>query len=170
MKRMIVVDVETSGLAIRQGGRVIEVGAVAIENNMITQEFESLIDSGAEISYGAYRVHGISPEMLRGQPQPDEVWGSFHAFAGAADFVAHNAPFDSSFIRHESTSLGIDLPNRWHCTLRLARQKLPQLANHKLDTVYRYLFGGLPESVRRHRALDDARMAARIWLELTCKY
>ena len=63
--------------------------------------------------------------------------------------------------------VGLLLPNQWHCTLRLARKKLSELPNHRLDTVYRYLFGGLPAGIQRHRALDDARMAARIWIELT---
>lgn len=168
--RTVVVDVETSGMSTGNGGRVIEVGAVAIEHGRITEEFESLINSGAAIHFGAFRVHGISETMLQGKPLPEQVWFGFRDFAGDAQLVAHNAPFDSAFIRHELARLGLDLPNRWHCTVRLARQKLPQLHNHKLDTVYRYLFGELPEAVKRHRALDDARMAARIWVELMGKH
>lgn len=73
-------------------------------------------------------------------------------------------------MRHELARLGLGLPNRWHCTVRLARQRLPHLPNHRLDTVCHYLFGPLPETVTRHRALDDARLAARVWVELaeTC--
>jgi DNA polymerase-3 subunit epsilon len=164
--RTIAVDVETSGLSVQRGGRVIEVGAVALEGGTIVAEFDTLIDTGALIHYGAYRVHGISEEMLYGKPLPEEVWGSFREFAGDAPLVAHNAPFDRSFVRHELGLIGVDLPNRWHCTVRLARQKLPQLPNHRLDTVYRYLFGSLPASVQRHRALDDARLAARVWVAL----
>lgn len=168
--RTVVVDVETSGMSAGGGGRVIEVGAVVLECGVIVAEFGTLIATGATIHYGAYRVHGISAKMLHGQPSPEDVWNSFHEFVGDAELVAHNAPFDSSFIRHELRLIGVDLPNRWHCTVRLARQKLPQLHNHKLDTVYRYLFGELPASVQCHRALDDARLAARIWVELTGNY
>lgn len=168
--RTVVVDVETSGMSAQRGGRVIEIGAVALENGSVVAEFDTLIDTGAEISYGAYRVHGISQDMLCGRPQPEEVWGRFREFVGEAHLVAHNAPFDSSFIRHELALLGIGLPNPWSCTVRLARQKLPQLPNHKLDTVYRYLFGSLPLSVQRHRALDDARLTARVWVELRGKH
>lgn len=164
--RYIAVDVETSGLSVQRGGRVIEVGAVAIESGVIVAEMDTLIDTGASISYGAFLVHGISEGMLSGQGAPADVWSSFREFAGDAPLVAHNAPFDSGFIRHELALLGYRLPNQWHCTVRLARQKLPQLPNHKLDTVYRYLFGALPKSVQRHRALDDARLAARIWVVL----
>ena len=164
--RTVVVDVETTGLSVRHCGRVIEIGAVALENGIVVAELDTLIDTGAPISYGAYRVHGISEDMLHGKPQPEKIWGSFRDFAGDALLVAHNAPFDSAFVRHELGLLGLDLPNPWHCTVRLARQKLPQLPNHKLDTVYRYLFGSFPVSTRRHRALDDARLAARVWIEL----
>ena len=170
MLRTIIVDVETNGMSVRRGGRVIEIGAVAIENGSVVAEFDTLIDTGAEISYGAYRVHGISQDMLYGMPPPEEVWDSFREFVDEAHLVAHNAPFDSAFIRRELALLGIVLTNPWSCTVRLARQKLPQLPNHKLDTVYRYLFGSIPLSVQRHRALDDARLTARVWVELRGKH
>ncbi len=169
-ERTVVVDVETSGMSAGKGGRVIEVGAVVLEGGMIVAEFDSLINSGAPIHYGAYRVHGISEEMLRGQPTPEDAWERFRKFIGNAQLVAHNAPFDSSFIRHEFSLLNISLPNAWDCTLRLSRHKLPQAPNHRLETVYRYLFGIIPASVKRHRALDDARLAARIWVKLMENY
>ena len=164
--RCIAVDVETSGLSALRGGRVIEVGAVVVERNEIFDELGILIDTGAPIQNGAYRVHGISEKMLFGQPSPEDAWARFREFVGNAPLVAHNASFDRSFISYELALLGILLPNRWHCTMRLARQKLPQLVNHKLEAVYRHLFGSLPSQIQRHRALDDARLAARIWLEL----
>ena len=164
--RKVVVDVETTGLSVQRGGRVIEIGAVVIEAGRIVAELGTLIDTGAEISYGAFRVHGISGEMLSGQPEPEEVWSSFREFVGDAELIAHNAPFDSAFVRHELALLGHGLTNQWHCTVRLARKRLPQLYNHKLDTVYRHLCGEFPHSLQRHRALDDARLTARIWIEL----
>lgn len=166
MLRTVIMDVETTGLSVRRGGRVIEVGAVAVVGDSIVGELDTLIYTGSAISYGAYQVHGISEEMLRGKPQPEDVWSSFLEFAGDDPLVAHNAPFDSSFVRNEVSLLGKAIPNIWHCTVRLARSRLPHLPNHKLDTVYRHLFGALPVSVQRHRALDDARLAARIWMEL----
>lgn len=164
---IIIVDTETTGYGVRNGGRVIEIGAVALADGRIINEFSTLIDTGADISYGAFRVHGISGEALTGQPEPDDVWPAFLEFIGAAPLVAHNSPFDSSFIRNELALLGHSLPNPWHCTVRLARKKLPQLPNHKLDTVYHHLFGAPPLTTRRHRALDDARMTAQIWLALS---
>lgn len=167
MRRYVVIDVETSGMSPQRGGRVIEVGTVVVEQGEIVAEFDTLVDAGVPISYGAWRVHGISEKMLIGQPVPRTVWPAFIEFTGNADLVAHNSPFDSNFVRHELDLLGLGLPNSWHCTVRLARRRLPHLPNHRLETVYRYLFGNLPTGVNRHRALDDARMAARIWMKLT---
>lgn len=166
MHRIVVVDTETSGVSVRHGGRVIELGAVALKNGQVVAELSTLICAGVPISYGAFRVHGISAAMLAGEPTPDKVWPRFRAFVGSSPLVAHNAPFDSAFVQHELRLLGTPLYSRWHCTVRLARQKLPQLPNHRLETVYTYLFGELPSNVQRHRALDDARMAARVWLAL----
>lgn len=166
MERIVVVDTETTGLSVRNKGRVIEIGAVAIENGQIVAELATLINTNTAISYGAYRVHGISEQMLAGKPTPHEVWPWFLEFVGTSPLVAHNASFDSAFVQHELRLLGLSLAKPWHCTVRLARRKLPRLVNHKLETVYKHLFGGLPEDVRQHRALDDARMAARIWMEL----
>lgn len=170
MNRIVILDTETSGMTVKRGGRVIEIGALLLESGIVVDEFDTLIDTEASIQYGAYRVHGISEEMLHGKPLPEEVWRSFREFVGDADLVAHNAPFDSTFIRNECCLIGMDLLNRWHCTVRLARQKLPLLHNHKLDTVYRYLFGPIPMSMQRHRALDDARLVARIWMALKENY
>lgn len=164
--RVVIVDVETTGLSVRHGGRVIEVGLVAMEDGCLAAEYDTLIDSGAPISAGAFRVHGISEAMLAGQPSPAEVWPWVADFVGASPLVAHNAPFDRAFICRELALLGREMNNRWHCTVRLARKRLPQLANHRLETVYRYLFGDLPCTVQRHRALDDARLTARVWGEL----
>lgn len=164
--RVVIVDVETTGLSARHGGRVIEVGLVAVEDGCVAAEFDTLIDSGAPISYGAFRVHGISEAMLAGQPPPAEVWPHLAEFIGPSPLVAHNAPFDRAFVLHELALQGLALENPWHCTVRLSRQALPQLPNHRLDTVYRYLLGDLPCTIQRHRALDDARLTARVWLEL----
>lgn len=166
MMKCIVVDVETSGISINSGGRVIELGAVAMEGGRIVAELATLIDTGAEISYSAFLVHGISMDMLAGSPAPETTWPCFLEFVGDAPLVAHNAPFDRAFVCNELARLGMSLKNHWHCTLRLARKKLPHLRNHRLDTVYRHLFGELPSDIQRHRAVDDARLAARVWVEL----
>lgn len=88
--RHIVVDVETTGMSVQRGGRVIEVGAVALVHGEITDEFSSLINTGTAISYSAFRVHGITEQMLSGQPLPVDVWRYFREFVADTTLVAHN--------------------------------------------------------------------------------
>lgn len=165
-ERWIAVDVETTGYSPLRGGRVIEVAAIVIENRCCTDEFHTLVDVSAPISAGAFRVHGISKAMLDGQPRPDQVWSEFRDFVGNSPLVAHNAPFDRSFILQELNRQGHAFVNPWHCTVKMGRKHLPYLANHKLETIARHLFPDLPRDLRLHRAIDDARLTARIWLSL----
>jgi len=160
-----VFDTETSGLSPKSGHRIIEIGAVLLQGDKVVDEFHSLVDADCEISPGAYAVHGISQRMLRGAPGSSEVFTRFHAFVGDAELVAHNAPFDLRFLQHEYQQLGLRLSNRSHCTLKLSRRSWPQLVNHKLVTLAAH--AGLDLSrMRQHRALDDARVTAGVWLAL----
>lgn len=163
---VIIFDVETTGLSPERGDRIIEIGAIKILGERIVDEYESLISLTAPISPHAQSVHGISSMMLRGQPDPHVVFSSFRKFIGTASLVAHNVQFDSRFLRAEFGRLGYGLPNRLECTLRLSRQSLAKLPNYKLETVYRHLGGVVTIEMQRHRALDDARMAAFVWLAL----
>ena len=78
----IALDVETTGLSPLRGERVIEIGAVAIYDHRVVAEFRSLINTGRSVSSAARRVHGISDDMLTGQPTPDEVFPRFRDFVG----------------------------------------------------------------------------------------
>ena len=164
--RYVALDVETTGLSPKNGDRVIEIGAVAIENQGIIAGFSSLIDVDKRIPWQVQQVHGITNEMLEGEPKPDEVWSEFYKFIAGSILVAHNASFDIGFLRHEFALLSMSLNNRSLCTLQMSRKQYPHLPNHKLETVSRYLFGESCEQMQRHRALDDAKLAAMIWLEM----
>jgi DNA polymerase-3 subunit epsilon len=164
--RHVVVDVETTGLSPRHGHRVIEIGAVALEEGMVVEEFTTLIDAGVPIPYEVQAIHGITDEMLEGQPKPEAILPMFHAFIRDSVLVAHNAPFDIRFLRHEFARLGMGLPHPHLCTLELSRRRLPRLTDHTLETVYLHLFPEAGLHRQNHRALDDARMAAKIWLRL----
>ena len=163
---IVVFDTETTGLSPYQGHRIIEIGAVKLSAGKIIDEFHSLIDAGRSIPRQAQAVHGITQTMLRGQPRPEEIFPKFCNFIAQASLVAHNAPFDTRFLHAEFGLLGLRLPGRIECTLKLSRQRLSRLSNYRLETVYRHLGGDLNSSIQQHRALDDARMAAFIWLKL----
>lgn len=161
-----VIDLETTGLSPIRGDRVIEIAAVAVEHGKVVSEFQTLVQVSCSIPHRVSRVHGITKRMLAGQPFPEDVYPAFRNFIGDGVLVAHNARFDISFLTHEFGRLGMALANRHMCTMKLARKKFPGLSNHRLETVARYLLGDSAVSCRLHRALDDARLAARVWLAM----
>ena len=165
-ERFVAVDVETTGLQPQKGARVIEVGAVAIEGKNITEEFHAIIDAGKHIPFYVQQIHGITDEMLIGQPKAKDVFPQFHSFIKGSTIMAHNATFDIRFLRYEFSHLGLEFSVRYFCTLELSRMLFPRLQNHKLETVYKHLFRKEPDLKQRHRALDDARMVARIWIKM----
>jgi DNA polymerase-3 subunit epsilon len=164
--RHVVFDTETTGLWPRRGHRIIEIGAVAVENGVVVGEFTSLIDAGLKIPVEVQAIHGITDEMLEGQPKPEEALPLFEDFIRDSVLIAHNASFDVGFLRHEFARLQMALPHRHLCTLEMSRRLLPHLPDHTLETVYLHL---CPEAIfhrQNHRALDDARMTAKIWLKM----
>jgi DNA polymerase III subunit epsilon len=163
---IIAVDVETTGLSPLRGHRVIEIAAVKIVSGQPGEAFHSLIDCGQTIPDSVQRINGITDEMLIGQPKPETVFAKFRDFVGNSTLLAHNAPFDGSFIRHEFGRLGWGFRNRMRCTLEMSRQRFPRLPDHRLETVFRHLFPDSVKDTQAHRALDDARMAAWIWVAM----
>ena len=167
-RRHVVLDVETTGLSPRQGHRVIEIGAVAIEDGKIIEEFHTLVNPGKRISLFVQEINGITNEMLRGKPTPEEVMPTFKKFIGESILVAHNAPFDMSFIANEFDLAGIEHASDWVCTLQISRALFPGLRSHKLEKVCMHVLGDI-SGVPLHRALADARLTARLWLEMAKK-
>lgn len=183
-ERYVAIDVETTGLYPGKGDRVIEVGAVALERGELMAEFTALIKVSRAIPANASRIHGITDSMLIGQPMPEEAFPALAAFIRDSTLVAHNAIFDMGFIRHEFERLKLRLTNRHICTLKMSRKLFPDLQNHKLETVHRHLIemngnNGINGDMMRepegsapcprkqtHRALDDARMVAAIWIAM----
>jgi DNA polymerase-3 subunit epsilon len=104
--------------------------------------------------------------MLEGQPKTEEALLRFHTFIADSILVAHNAAFEVTFLRHEFARLKLGFPNRHVCTLGMSRRRFPRLSDHTLETIYLHLFPD-PDFLRQnHRALDDARMTAKIWLAM----
>jgi DNA polymerase III epsilon subunit family exonuclease len=130
-KRYVVFDVETTGLSAWKGDRIIEIGAVAMTDGFIDDEFHRLITVDRPILKAAWKIHGITTEMHSGQPKTEEVLMVFRQFIGRSVLVAHNAHFNMGFLRSECSRIGLSVNNRCHCTLKLSREFYPWLPNYK---------------------------------------
>lgn len=186
--RLVFIDVETTGLDPQRGHRIIEIGAIVMADNCLVDEFQSLIRVNRSIPRHVSKIHGITNEMLHDQPSPEDVFPNVKNFISDSVLIAHNAKFDVGFLRSEFNRLNLCINNQSICTLELSRRRYPRLPNHKLDTIYRHLIdmsgdmlqiGGViqklegssscPRKLQQHRALDDARMVAAIWLAMAGK-
>ncbi|NNE68925.1 MAG: GIY-YIG nuclease family protein [Rhodothermales bacterium] len=159
----VVVDTETTGTDPTEH-RIIEIGAVRIERGEIVDRFEQLVDPECAVPRSITRLTGIRPEMLTGKPTVGPAIAAFQAWTSGAPLVAHNAGFDQRFLALEGlrTASGtFDEP--FLCTLRLARRLLPGLPSKGLDSLKK--FYGLSIE-RRHRAMDDADLTARVLIRL----
>ncbi|HQM46189.1 MAG TPA: 3'-5' exonuclease [Smithellaceae bacterium] len=168
-EQLVFIDVETTGLDHRKGHRIIEVGAVAMKNDQIVSEYQSLIHVDVPIPRQVSRIHGITNEMLTRQSEPENVFPKLKNFITDSILVAHNAKFDIGFLRSEFNRLELSITNQIFCTLEISRRRYPHLPNYKLETLYRRLVGPVPEDTKRHRALDDARMVVAIWMAMEGK-
>ncbi len=161
----VVVDIETTGLCF-DNDEIIEIGAVKILNNEIIDRFSSFIKPQRLIPTNIINLTGITNDMLKTARPIEQVLPSFMEFLGDGVFVAHNAEFDSGFIRREASKLGIPFKNNILDTLALARIIFSKLKNHRLDTLAKELNIKMGS---HHRAIDDAKTAALILQELLIK-
>ncbi len=157
-----VFDIETTGLKAEKN-EIIEIGAVRVENGIVTDRFQSFVNDGETIPKNITDLTGITEAMIAGAPPTREVLERFRAFADGTTLVAHNASFDVGFITHHGARFGITFPMPYADTLMLSRYLLhDELPNHKLDTIcgwFRVDMGS------HHRADDDANSCAMILLE-----
>ena len=160
MKTCAVIDFETTGLSPALGDRATEVGVVILSNGQIVDSYQSLINPGRPIPAFVQDLTGISDAMVRNAPDATSVMQALHSFVGATPFIAHNASFDAKFLDAEYSRAGLRRRTEFACSLLLARRMYPQISNHKLGTLVRYL--SLPTSGDYHRALADAEMTAHL--------
>lgn len=155
---IVVFDLETTGLD-PTADRIIEVGAIKLENLKPVAEFSSLVSTSIELTDDIIRLTGINPAMLEGQPSIEEVLPRFLEFIDGCILVAHNAEFDLSMIKAACSRAGIDLDWACFCTLKMARELLPDLENKKLDTLAAHY--GLSFEAR-HRAIGDIKVTVGV--------
>lgn len=157
----VVFDLETTGLN-KRTDKIIEIGAVKIENGKIKDRFSTFVNPQQPIEPKVSKLTGIYDEMVGDAPVEEEILPEFIDFIGDSILVAHNASFDTAFIRRYMTERGNNLDNTIIDTVGLARTLLPKLSNFKLDTVCVELGVSLEN---HHRAVHDAEATALCFLE-----
>ncbi|MCD8036472.1 MAG: PolC-type DNA polymerase III [Clostridiales bacterium] len=159
----VVFDIETTGLN-KEKCKIIEIGAVKIKNRKIIDRYSTFIDPGEKLTQEITELTNITDKMLTGQRKIDVVLPEFLEFVGDAVLVAHNASFDTGFIRIKADELGITgVHNTILDTLELSRTLLKDLKKHKLDIVAKRLGVSLEG---HHRTVNDAEATAEIFLKL----
>ncbi|MBS9535415.1 DEDDh family exonuclease [Mycobacterium sp. M1] len=153
-----VVDVETSGFRPGQA-RVLSIAALALDaDGRIERSVSSLLNPGTDP--GPTHVHGLTAEMLAGQPQFAEVVGEVAELLAGRTLVAHNVAFDYTFLAAEAEMAGAELPvDAVMCTVELSRRLDLGLENLRLETLARHW---RVTQTRAHDALDDARVLAGV--------
>lgn len=153
-------DIETTGLSAARD-KITEIGAVKVENGVITDTFSTFANPEMPIPQKITQLTGITDDMVKDAPSQSEAVGAFLEFAGDNVLVAHNAPFDTSFIAKACEDMGREYNYTSIDTVAISRAILTDIKNCKLDTVAKFLRLG---DFNHHRATDDAEMLARIFI------
>jgi DNA polymerase III epsilon subunit family exonuclease len=161
----VVVDLETTGASPKKGAAITEIGAVKVKGGEIIGEFKSFVNPLSPIPEYITAMTGITDLMLADAPVIDEIFPTFLEFVGShneAVLVAHNAPFDLSFLKSAAKDLDYEWPKyKTLDTVTIARQLLTKedVRDCKLGTLAQF-FGTKTEP--NHRALDDAKATTEI--------
>ena len=171
MKRVICFDIETTGLEYMRGDRCIEIGAVEIDDGVITERtfHEYINPDGKIIPPDSYMVHKISNAFLEDKPKMSVIAPKFLEFIGDAPVVAHNgADFDFPFMNHELEMLGLPpIPRPQQLdSIVIARNRVFGPKSYSLDALAKWYGISLTARADAHGALIDAEILAKVFLEL----
>lgn len=160
----VVFDIETTGLSV-QSCKITEIGAVKVKDGKVTEIFDTFVNPEIPIPPEITELTSITDEMVADAPKIKEALESFFEFVGSKDklLVAHNANFDTGFIRQAAKDCDMEFNNPYLDTVALSRFLNPTLKKHKLDILAEHYKLG---DFHHHRACDDAEMLAYIYLKM----
>ena len=170
-KKYIILDTETTGLEVKQGHRVIEIGAVLLNDRKKTEDhFHSYVNPSRLIDEEASKVHGITNADLEDKPSFEAIAEEFLEFVDGATLVIHNAPFDVGFLNHELKLASTSYPMleeicQIEDSLLIARDKYPGQRNSLDALAVRFDVSGYDRTF--HGALLDANILADVYMRLT---
>lgn len=163
MTRLNIIDVETTGLS-AQASRVIEIGVIQVEDGEVVKRYSQLVNPEGRVPSFITHHTGITNAMIKNAPTFADILPEVRLLLDQGIFVAHNAAFDYSFIRHEYRRQGLSFVAPQLCTVKLSRRLFPGYARHGLDQIIRRFNIDCPS---RHRALDDAEVVWRFYQQIS---
>ena len=162
----IILDTETTGLSVKDGHRLVEIGCIELDNLVATKKkFHSYLNPQRKVSEKALEVHGYTDEFLSGQKKFSEIVDDFLLFIKDKQLIIHNAEFDLSHLNNELKILGKEtIKNKVVDTLTLARDKFPG-SSINLDALCKRF--RIDNSKReKHTALIDCELLAKVYINL----
>lgn len=165
MDSYISVDLETTGLNPKTD-KIIEIGAVRVENGQVTGEFSRFVNPGRALPERITELTGIVQEQVLGAETVGTVLGEFLEFAGELPLLGHRILFDYSFLKRAAVNAGKPFERKGVDTLKLSRQYLSELPSRRLSDLCAHF--GIP--ITAHRALEDARAAHFLYQELCARF
>ena len=163
----IVLDTETTGLSVKEGHRIVEIGCVELKNQIPTKRFfHCLSNPERKVSDEAFKIHSYSDEFLSNKKIFSEIAKDFLEFINDKKLIIHNADFDLSHLNNELTIIGKDTikKNRVIDTLELAREKFPGSAIN-LDSLCKKFRINYSKR-QRHNALADCELLSKVYINL----
>lgn len=158
----VVFDIETTGLSPRHN-KIIEIGAVRIKDGKICDTYSRFVNPEIPIPYSITKLTSINDSMVIDAPTIETVLPEFLEFVGDAVLVAHNAAFDTGFIKEFAKRLGLKCNNTIMDTMTLAHILIPELGKYTLDRLCKQFNVSLEH---HHRACDDAAATAKIFIKM----
>ncbi len=163
----IILDTETTGLSVRDGHRIVEIGCIELENHIPTKkQFHCYLNPERKVSEQAFKVHGYSDEFLSGQKKFSDVVEDFLNFIKNKNLIIHNAEFDLAHLDNELSILGKEKINRKLVvdTLQIAKEKFPGspisldalCKRYKIDNSRR----------KKHTAIIDCELLTKVYINL----
>ena len=165
LSEFVIFDVETTGLSPIDGDRIVEIAAVRIKGSQVVDRFYSLVNPQRSIPSQASMVNNITDDMVQKAPLAADILPQMIHFIGGACVAGHNVRFDLNFLCYELALIGRRLNDQTPAvdTLKMARDLLPYLSNHKLAYLARSLGVVVDQT---HRAMADVELTVAVFLRL----
>ena len=165
LTEFVIFDVETTGLSPIDGDRIVEIAAVKVKGALVVDKFYSLINPQRTIPSQATQVNNITEDMVAKAPVSADILPEMIHFIGGACVAGHNVRFDLNFLCYELALIGRRLNDQTPAvdTLKMARDLLPYLSNHKLAYLARSLGVVVDQT---HRAMADVELTVAVFLRL----